>query len=85
VSVIITDLSGRIMWVNPQFLRNTGYALAEVVGKALAGVQRHDLGGDLPRHVGLAAGRQALERTVRQPAPRWLDLPRPGLAVAGHG
>ncbi|MDD0812625.1 PAS domain S-box protein [Curvibacter sp. RS43] len=33
VSVIITDLAGQIMWVNPQYQRNTGYSLAEVVGK----------------------------------------------------
>lgn len=33
VSVIVTDLTGQIMWVNPQFQRNTGYSLAEVVGK----------------------------------------------------
>jgi len=30
VSLMITDLAGRIEYVNPQFTRNTGYTLAEV-------------------------------------------------------
>ena len=33
VSVVITDGDGRIDWVNPQYERNTGYALNEVRGK----------------------------------------------------
>jgi two-component system, sensor histidine kinase and response regulator len=33
VSVVITDGDGRIEWVNPQYERNTGYALDEVRGK----------------------------------------------------
>ncbi|MFN4120882.1 PAS domain S-box protein [Acidovorax sp.] len=33
VSVVITDGDGRIDWVNPQYERNTGYALDEVRGK----------------------------------------------------
>lgn len=32
-SVIITDLAGNIEYVNPAFMRNTGYAYAEVVGR----------------------------------------------------
>jgi two-component system sensor histidine kinase/response regulator len=33
VAVVITDADGRIDWVNPQYERNTGFALAEVRGK----------------------------------------------------
>ncbi len=33
VSVVITDGEGRIDWVNPQYERNTGYALDDVRGK----------------------------------------------------
>ncbi len=33
VAVVITDGDGRIDWVNPQYERNTGYALDEVRGK----------------------------------------------------
>lgn len=33
VAVVITDGEGRIDWVNPQYERNTGYALDEVRGK----------------------------------------------------
>ncbi|KAF1049830.1 response regulator [Xylophilus sp.] len=32
VAVVVTDVEGRIDWVNPQFERNTGYTLAEVRG-----------------------------------------------------
>jgi PAS domain S-box-containing protein len=32
-SVVFTDASGKIIWVNPAFTRLTGYALEEVVGK----------------------------------------------------
>ncbi|MBV8619348.1 MAG: PAS domain S-box protein [Curvibacter sp.] len=33
LAVLITDLQGRIMWANPQYQRNTGYSLAEVLGR----------------------------------------------------
>jgi two-component system sensor histidine kinase/response regulator len=33
VAVVITDGDGRIDWVNPQYERNTGYALRDVRGK----------------------------------------------------
>jgi PAS domain S-box-containing protein len=33
VSIVITDLSGSILYVNPTFTRHTGYTLEEVVGK----------------------------------------------------
>ncbi|HWO72270.1 MAG TPA: PAS domain S-box protein, partial [Dehalococcoidia bacterium] len=32
-SFMLTDREGRILHVNPQFLRNTGYTLDEVIGK----------------------------------------------------
>ena len=32
-SVLIADLTGSIEYVNPAFLRNTGYSLAEVIGR----------------------------------------------------
>lgn len=33
LAVVVTDASGIIEWVNPQFERNTGYCLAEVRGR----------------------------------------------------
>lgn len=32
VSVVITDVNGTILYVNPYFLKNTGYTLEEVIG-----------------------------------------------------
>ena len=40
-SVIITDLRGYIEYVNPAFLRNTGYALEEVLGRNPRMLQTH--------------------------------------------
>ena len=33
MAVVITDAHGHIEWVNPQFERSTGYALAQVLGR----------------------------------------------------
>ncbi len=33
--LVITDVEGRVQWANPSFCRTTGYALEEVLGRAL--------------------------------------------------
>ena len=32
-AIVVTDVAGRIEWVNPSFTRMTGYAAEEVVGQ----------------------------------------------------
>lgn len=45
VTIMITDLSGTIEYVNPQFTKNTGYSPEEVIGKN-AKVQKSDFHPD---------------------------------------
>ena len=65
--VVITDLEGRIEWVNPAFTETTGYGLAEVLG-ADAGVIESGLRQDPQRRESflqaLAAGEQWSEETL---------------------
>ena len=51
VSVLITDLAGRIEYVNPKFIEITGYTLAEVMGKTPRILKSGDKGPEADREL----------------------------------
>ncbi|MET0084680.1 MAG: PAS domain S-box protein [Sedimenticola sp.] len=58
-AVIVTDVEGRITWVNDGFTRMSGYTLEEVAGRKPGGLlQGPDTDPEMVRHIsqGLAAG-----------------------------
>ena len=50
-AVVVTDLSGRIEWVNDAFTRRNGYVLSEVLGKTPGSLLAVDLEDPAPREI----------------------------------
>jgi PAS domain S-box-containing protein len=60
VTVIITDLNGAIVYVNPQFTRTTGYSAEEALGKNPRFLKSDDLSSDAYKELWqtISAGRE---------------------------